>query len=659
MSDQAHQHKLELFILSKDETVEFARTELKKYLQLMASEPIQFQERDISGYNAKQHNGIAIGLHQSFGISTDGLENPSLDDAIYIHVDQGKGMISGSNPRSVLLAVYRFLEESGCRWVRHGADGEFIPHKKISELMVEVNEAASYRHRGLCIEGAVSFENMLENIDWAPKAGFNAYFLEFETPYTFFDRWYSHRNNSHKQAEPVSVEQVAEFTLQMEKEIKKRGLLYHAVGHGLTCEPFGLQSLGWDPVDVEVSEQTSQYFALVDGKRELWGGVPLNTNLCFSNPQARRMMVDYAADYLEKKPYIDYLHFWLADSFNNHCECDECRKMLPADFYIKLLNELDSELSKRSINTKIVFLLYLDLLWAPQFERFKKLDRFVLLFAPISRTYSKTYDTDTRGIELPPYVRNELKFPSNINENYAFLESWRKFYEGDSFAYEYHFMWDHYFDPGYFKMAEILSEDVKNLKKLGLNGMISDQTQRSFFPTGYGMYLMGKTLWNTDLDFRQLAKEYFTSAFGRDGDRCMAYMEKLSELFDPPYMRGEKPQESKEAAKRLGQIKGWVDAFLPVIEENISRVKHACHRQSWEYVRVHAAIVSLLGQALHARAEGEQELAAKLWNELAEMVQKNEDDYQSVLDVYLFIQTLRKEFDFSRKRTSMFGGEVT
>ena len=51
------------------------------------------------------------------------------------------------------------------------------------------------RHRGITIEGAVSVENVLELIDWAPKAGFNSYFTQFTTSFEFFSRWYEHIGN--------------------------------------------------------------------------------------------------------------------------------------------------------------------------------------------------------------------------------------------------------------------------------------------------------------------------------------------------------------------------------------------------------------------------------------------------------------------------------
>ena len=97
------------------------------------------------------------------------VENAELDDAIAINIQNGNGYITGSNPRSVLIAVYRFLREVGCSFVRPGLDGDIIPKKNALEDSVCVAEAASYRHRCICIEGAPNYEHISDLIDWLPK----------------------------------------------------------------------------------------------------------------------------------------------------------------------------------------------------------------------------------------------------------------------------------------------------------------------------------------------------------------------------------------------------------------------------------------------------------------------------------------------------------
>ena len=85
------------------------------------------------------------------------------------------------------------------------------------------------------------------------------------------------------------------------------------------------------------------------------------------------------------------MQFWLADDAGNQCECDGCKDTIPSDFYVQILNDVDRRMTEEKLDAKIVFLIYLDLLWVPEKERIIHEDRFVLMFAPISRTYSRTY----------------------------------------------------------------------------------------------------------------------------------------------------------------------------------------------------------------------------------------------------------------------------
>ena len=74
--------------------------------------------------------------------------------------------------------------------------------------------------------------------------------------------------------------------------------------------------------------------------------------------------------------------------------------MRPADWYVRMLNEMDAAFTAHDISGKIVFLAYVDLLWAPEQEQLANPDRFILMFAPITRSYSRSYDLDTSGDHL-------------------------------------------------------------------------------------------------------------------------------------------------------------------------------------------------------------------------------------------------------------------
>jgi len=631
-------------------TVKFSVEELLKYLRRMSITDLQIKVIARDSYDGVEKGCIWIGLYDELGIQCLSDNYSDFDDEITIDIENGNGLIAGVNSRSILLAVYRFLNEIGCHWVRPGPDGEYVPEEDILKTHCKLQESPSYRHRAITIEGAVSIENVIDMIDWAPKIGFSGYFVQFREGYTFFERWYSHQNNSTKVPEEFTQQMAREFVIRIEREIHKRGLLYHSVGHGWTCEALGIPGLGWDPVKKDWPPEISQYLAEVNGVRAMWYDIPMITSLCFSNPKVRELVVNCIADYIAAHPNIDLLHFWLDDGFNNVCECENCRKRLPADFYVQMLNELDDLLTHKGFTTKIVFLVYLNLLWAPQVERIKNPDRFVLMFAPISRSYRKPLEVDDLSLVPPPYVRNRLELPSSPDENLAFLRQWKTIFPGDSFIFEYHFMNPGIYvcDPDGMFMAGLVAQEVKNLKQLKLNGLVSCQLQRVFFPTGLGMTVLGRKLWNDRFDFNALSIDYFTAAFGEDGIRARMYLESLSELQDLVHLRGREltitPLICKDAL-------ATIEAFVPIIDKNLSLAER-CHAQSWFYLKVQSRIMHLFLNMLSARYEGQIGEANEKWAELMCFVQENEDAIQSVFDVYAFIDRYDKRLDSQEWKAS-------
>ena len=616
-------------------TVRYAAEELQKYLTEATGRAAEFGECCCNEDALDIHVGLSSDIE---GVGSVDVPDPALDDAIDLVMFGEGGYIAGPNPRSVLLSVYRYLTEVGCRWVRPGRDGEYVPHVD-SLPNVEVHEAPSYRHRGVCIEGFSGLEHVIGMIDWLPKLGFNGYFIQFREAHEFFDRWYTHAGNPHMQGEPISVDQAREFTAAAVAEIKKRDMLYHAVGHGWTCEPFGMSGLGWACSEGEPPAEVAQYLAEVNGERKLWHGVPINTNLCYGNAKAREMVTDEIVSYSETHPEIDILHFWLADGSNNHCECELCRDTRPSDFYVQMCNELDKKLTAKGLKTRIVFLIYVDLLWPPEKEKIANPDRFILMFAPITRTYSEPYTVEEPLPPIPPFVRNKLTFPRGVAENIALLRAWQNDFPGDSFDFDYHMMWDHFRDPGYIPVAKILSQDIRGLKDIGLDGYVSCQVQRAFFPTGLPMTVLGRDLWNRQIPYDQIAEDYFASAFGPDGKLAQGYLESISYLFDPTYLRGETPKICPGNADDLAKIPEVVDAFLPTVEQNLT-TGNAVWAKSWFYLKHSANLSKLLAFACEAEARDQKELAKSRWEETCNYAWEHESELHPVLDVPTFINTL-------------------
>ena len=157
-------------------TVDFAAEELKKYLRMMMPEG-----GDVKiSYNPDARDGFRLGLMSDFSLDTSDAGDIELDDIIYIDCDEHGGIIAGSNSRSVLLAVYEYLRQMGCRWLFPGIDGEYIPMKDVTP--VKYRHKASSRIRGNCLEGSPSQRALLDFIEFMPKMGLNTFMIQFKIP---------------------------------------------------------------------------------------------------------------------------------------------------------------------------------------------------------------------------------------------------------------------------------------------------------------------------------------------------------------------------------------------------------------------------------------------------------------------------------------------
>jgi hypothetical protein len=621
-------------IHEENQTVQFAVLELQKYLTAITGQEVKIIVK--SNFDEREP-GLWIGLPSVLPPVQFSGERLEADDSIWIDVEGGNGIISGGNPRGVLFSVYRFLTELGCRWVRPGLDGEYLPNVSLSSKIVKLMESPAHSYRGICIEGSVSLENVTEMIDWMPKVGLNSYFIQLREAYLFFKRWYNHINNPLKSSTEVySVEAAEACVRKAEIEIKKRGLIYQAVGHGWTCEPFGIPAQTWDKWEQEVDPEISQYFALVNNERKLWDGIPMNTNLCYTNSYARAKMITEITRYAAAHPEVDLLHVWLSDGSNNWCECDSCNKVSPSDIYVRILNELDEALSAENLETRIVFLLYKELLWSPVHEEIKNPKRFVLMFAPIHRSYRKSFKVEGELPESPKFVRNQITLPQTVAGNVAFLTEWQRHFSGEGFDFDYHLMWEHHKDPGNTMIAQILHRDIQHLQDIGLEGIISCQTQRSFFPNGLAMTVMASTLWDKKRSFDAIAENYFNSAYGKDGSLCRRYLQEMSELYFELDLENKAYRQKKGKNDVFQRIYSLFQQFEPVLTRN--RIHDCiCHSTSWRHLNMHAEIWGELTSALEELYRNNPKQAQTKWEALRLKLWEIEDQYQPVLDVYNFV----------------------
>jgi len=622
--------------LRADHVLDFAAEELKKYLRMMMPEC-----GDVTiSYDPEAKDGFRLGLLEDFGLENEA-EDPVLDDVIHVDTTVDGGILAGSNSRSVLFAVYRYLRLNGCRWLYPGVDGDFVPVKDVEAQFY--HKKADHRFRGHCNEGAESQSCMLETIEFYAKQELNVYMIEFNNPYFYYDSYYSHTNNSsNRSPEPVSREQVLQWKRQCETEIAKRGLMLHDMGHGWTAEPFGLDSSGgWVAKDVLLTPEQTEALAMINGKRGLRHGIALNTQLCMSNPRVRSTMVQGIAEYAEAHKNVTYLHVWLADSSHSQCECEECQKMIPTDYYLMIMNELDEELSRRRLDTRIVFIAYFDTLFAPEKVRIQNPRRFSLLYAPITRSYTASITEDTVIPKTVPYLRNRWESPRSAETSAAFLRDWKKAWDGPAFSYEYHYWRHQYMDPGSMYISRRIYEDIRSLKVMGLDGFVEDGSQRSFFPNGFAIYIYAEALMDRDCDFDAVLADYYSHVYGPDWEAVKSYLERVSAALDFGYIEGEKSSDPDYGSFFNPSMAPKMEAVEELAAEiRALAAKHTAmptrpQTVSWRLLQYHAEYVEGIASFLLCKCKGDDTLAFQKWEAFFREFGRHEVAIERYYDQYL------------------------
>ena len=597
-----------------NKTIQFAAEELKKYLELLNKNI----SANILTFSCEENDGIIVGLWDND--TTD-------DDTTIVEIKGLSGKLLGSNPRSVLFAVYQYLEAIGVRWVRHGEDGEYLPENHdFSKDEVCFQKTAEHFHRAMMIEGALKLENLLENIDWCAKVGFNEYYIQFERPTYFLRRWYEHDFNPLLEKKFLTLEEEIEYNDRITDEIKKRGMELYVVGHGWHTGPFNF------PVNSnDLTKEQRDVLALMNGKRDYNRGIGI-TQLCYSQKYVHDKISDFVIQYLEKNPNADILLFPLADGVNNHCECDECSKYRPADLYVMLLNAVDAALTERGYKQKIAIAIYTDFMWAPSQLKLNNPDRFLYCYAPYHRTYLYSYkNMGPLTDPLPEYVRNNNVMPEQPEDLLAFLKAWQEHQKVSSFAHEYYYYaGEHYFDFGSIFLANIIHEDIRMLKSFDMEGMMSCQSQRAFMPTGLGSWVMAKALWDDTVDFEVMKKEYFESAFGPEAETFSKYLTYLSDIahdnVDIPY------DKVMDAAKQMLKYISTLDLDS----------MHECFAASIRYIKFHCGLLIKQCEAdKFTKQVGVIEAKPK-WEELLNYVRLHEEEVQPVFDLHQYFTHLRQ-----------------
>ncbi|MDD5622596.1 MAG: DUF4838 domain-containing protein [Actinomycetota bacterium] len=626
--------------LSNNKTLDFATTELKRYLERFYGVKIYLYKEDDLKSTIKKYGtkNIIIGSFDNFPLITDDTEILMDEDQIWVKLYKENLIITGSNDRSVLFSVYTLLKKAGFDWIYPGEEGEVFNRAKNFNLFnVDIHNKAYLKFRGIVIEGGVKFPQLLDFIDWMAKKCMNHFFMQFQSCYNFY-KWFD---------PSITMEKAREYDQILISEIKKRGMLFERVGHGWISRSLGLSTEGWYKTKEKISKGKKKYVAKVNGRRDLWKGVALNTQICMTNNEAVDKMIDYICRYAGQHPEVDILAFWLADEFNNLCECSECRKHSPSDLYIRIINKLSKKIYKVNPKMKLEVIVYANILEPPLNEKIDNSNgNVILVFAPITRCWTHTLN-DHRCIAQKP-----LKFWPELNkvgevknsEYMEFFKGWLKNFDGDNYIFDYYnWIWGCR-DFIITEMPKVISMDLKSYEPIGIKGVASCGTERAFWPTGISMNVLAGIAWDRTAEYKEIEIKYLEAAFGDESSKAKEYIHKLYNLIvdEDDYSQDhnyktwyeELMPKFKDKKDKLLDIILKLKERKPWLENKYNKSTDKIIKKRWFYLITHLNFLIIVFEAKLKLINNEKENALAGFREIKKYFEHNRAEIEDVLDIF-------------------------
>jgi hypothetical protein len=306
-----------------------------------------------------------------------------------------------------------------------------------------------------------------------------------------------------------------------------------------------------------------------------------------------------------------------------------------------LMNEIDEELTRRALDTRIVFICYYETIWKSETVNIKNPARFTMLFAPITRVYYRSVTPTPVAFPYVPFVHNDITLPRDIDEYIPYAKASMEQYKVNTFLYEYHFCYHQHCEPSGITFARILHEDVKGYHAHGFHGIIQDGSQRSYWPNGLAFYVYAQTLFDVNVDFDALVEDYYRHAYGDAWEEVLAFMKKLAAVVPHQYLAGKASKnkdihrmydpDMQEKLRELGRVAA---SFKPFLEAHKNMPKRA-QTVAMRLLAFHLDFWAGVAEPLALKCTGEQEREAALrFHAFFDEYGKREVEFQTYYDHY-------------------------
>ncbi len=374
-------------------------------------------------------------------------------EAFAIRTEKNRLLLIGATDLGASHAAMRLLEHLGCRWFFPAKEWEIVPAQKTLSVALEESDRPRILARRIWY-GYGAF-----NDKGHPRGG---------SVLKDYEAWTRHNRMA------SSFRVYAGHAWQAIIADNKKGFAEH-----------------------------SEFLALVKGQRK-------GPQLCVSQPEVKRLAVEWALKFFEKNPDREMVSMECSDGYGQ-CECDDCKKLgTVSDRVFTLANHVARAVREKFPGKLVGCLAYAEHSEPPSFA-----------------LEPNVYVQLTAGFTQGRYTFDEL------------VDFWPQKAKAMGF-YEYFSVWLWDFDrlPG--GNGGNLTHIRSRIDRYVNAGATSFDAEsgNNWGVHGRGYYIANKLLWNPDADMNALLADFYEKAFGPGAPAMKRYYERVAVDNKPLLSRG-------------------------------------------------------------------------------------------------------------------------
>lgn len=448
-----------------------AAEQLQKYIYEVTGKKLEIKDEKVSSSSSPQ---ILVGAGERVKKLLPKQDWEKLgQDGIVIKTVGDDLILAGGRPRGALYAVFQFLEdEVGCRWWT--PTESTIPQRKT----ISINE---------------------QDIVYSPAFTYR-----------------SHYTTSLE--DPVFATILRENGLH-QKQLEDWGGHYNIIGSVHTF--FRLL-----PPEQYFNEHPEWFSDSANGNRpsthESTMPTVANSQLCLSNPEVVKAATEQALEWIKQDPTAGYISISENDN-GNYCECEKCallaeREGSQSGPIVTFVNQIAAKIHEQYPDFLVETLAYRGSVKPPKTVR--PADNVLIRFAPLQADFGHPMDSDWNGAGpgAKENVRDGIREWAKISKqlfvwNYVtnFLFTMLPYPNWDGLAKDLRFFANNKV-TGIFEQGDNFTNEVGDFVKLRA-------------------WLIGKLMWNPELDQDKLMEEFLNGYYGAAGPYLKKYIDLMQKSF--------------------------------------------------------------------------------------------------------------------------------